>query len=359
MGMDLDTILKVAVRGGASDILLKVDSRPRFRFQGEIVSLSDGEKVSPEIMAEWIQNILPTHLVNQFAERGDVDFSYCSRHAYRFRVNLFRQRSQSGLVLRVISSHIRTMEELQFPKVIEKFTTLPRGLVLVTGATGSGKTTSLAAMIQRINTESPSHIITIEDPIEFEFKDARSVINQREVGIDAATFSSALRASLRQDPDVILVGELRDRETTETALMAAETGHLVFSTLHTLNAVESLTRLMSYFEPHQHQAIRLMLAQTLQAVISQRLVKRANGNGMAAAFEILVSTERVREIIEKSPSFTILHQVIKEGKDSYGMQSFDASLLSLYEKGIITKQEALDQASNRDDMALFLTGVGT
>lgn len=355
--MDLDSILKVAVRGGASDILLKVGSRPTFRFNGDLTPLRDGMALTQDVIAEWIDRILPGHLRKRLDSAGDADFSYQSHHKHRFRVNAFRQRQTYGMVLRVISNHIRTLEELQLPKVVASFADWQRGLVLFTGATGSGKSTSLASIIQKINSDQPRHIITIEDPIEFEFKDGRSTINQREVGIDTVSFSSALRAALRQDPDVILVGELRDKETTETALMAAETGHLVFSTLHTLDAVESLTRLLSYFDPHQQHSIRLMLSQTLKAVVSQRLVSRADGRGLVAALEIMIVNERIRDMILSGERFDGLHQAIKVSNDSYGMQSFDQSLMSLFESGVISREEALQQASNRDDMELALTGV--
>lgn len=355
--MDLEKILKVAVRGGASDIILKTGSLPRFRFNGELVSLSDGQMITPQIMEQWMERVLPQHLLQRLKTNGDVDFGYQSQSGNRFRVNLFRQRQAYGMVMRVISTHIRTLEELQMPAILRDLTEERRGLILVTGATGSGKTTTLAAMIQRINLERASHIITIEDPIEFNFKDERSTVNQREIGLDSDSFGNALRGALRQNPDVILVGELRDQETTSTALMAAETGHLVLSTLHTIDAVDAMTRLLSYFSPHQHHSLRQLLSHALKAVISQRLVPRIDGRGLVAAHEIMIVNSTVRDIILKAEHFSSLHQAIQTGSDSEGMQTFDDSLLELCNAGIISKDEALNQASRRDDLLLRLRGV--
>jgi len=356
--MELEKILKVAIRGGASDIILKVGALPRFRFNGELVSLSDGIVMTSELIERWINDIMPTHLKERFQKSGDADFSFQSTSGNRFRVNAFRQRMQPGLVLRVISNHIRTIEELQLPAVLNSLADLRRGLILVTGATGSGKTTTLAAMIQKINTDRSAHIITIEDPIEFSFKDERSTINQREVGTDSESFGAALRGALRQNPDVILVGELRDRETTETALMAAETGHLVLSTLHTIDSIEALNRIMGYFPPHQHTSLLLLLTQTLKAVISQRLVPKKDGKGMVAANEVMIINAHIKEIMTKNDHFNGIYQAVTNGGDTYGMQTFDDSLLELYEAGLISKEETLSQASKRDDMLLRIRGVG-
>lgn len=355
--MNLEKILHVAVTGGASDVILKPGAIPRFRFNGELIDLSNGAPVTEQVMAEWIAHITPLHLRENLKKLVDLDFAYHSSAGYRFRVNLFRQKSAFGMVLRVINNHIRTLEELQLPPIISKLAEEKRGLILVTGATGSGKSTTLAAIIEKINTARSSHIITVEDPIEFMFKEKRSTINQREIGIDAASFESALRSALRQNPDVILVGELRDRETTETALMAAETGHLVMSTLHTMDAVESLTRLMTYFPPHQHKSLRVMLAQVLKAVISQRLIPRSDKRGMVAALEIMVMNELIKEEIQIAENFNALHDAIRDGQDNYGMQSFDQSLLSLFQRGIISEREAIRQASNPKDMELSLRGI--
>lgn len=354
--MNLEKILKVAVRGGASDILLKPGALPRFRFQGEIINLSDGEIVSDQMMAEWIGSICPPHMKVKLQQLQDLDFAYTSHSGNRFRVNLFRQKQGYALVLRIINNHVRTMEELQLPKVVHNFTDEKRGLILVTGATGSGKSTTLASIIEKINSTRAAHILTIEDPIEFIFKEKKSTVNQREIGIDTDSFPSALRSALRQNPDVILVGELRDKETTETALMAAETGHLVLSTLHTLDAVEAITRLMSYFPPHQHLSLRIMLSQTLRAIVSQRLVARADNKGMVPAIEILIANELVRETIHLGENFDTLKDTIRSGRGTYGMQSFDQSLLALYNAGIITAEVALNNASKRKDLELAMQG---
>ncbi|MEZ4743265.1 MAG: PilT/PilU family type 4a pilus ATPase [Bdellovibrionota bacterium] len=355
--MKFDQVLKVAVHGGASDIILKLGSLPRFRHDGRLVSLTDGKVISPEIMQEWIHQVVPQSLLAKLTEDGDCDFAYELSKKSRFRVNVFKQQKNYGMVLRVLSNHIKTLEELQMPKIIQEFTKAKRGLILVTGATGSGKTTTLAAMIEKINIDRSAHIITIEDPIEFLFSDKNSTINQREIGTDVRSFASALKASLRQSPDVILVGELRDKETTETALMAAETGHLVISTLHTVDAVDSLTRLMSYFSPHQHTAIRNQLANTLNAVVSQRLVNRIDNIGRVPALEIMVVNSLIRDCIIKENSFTPIADAIQRGNESYGMQSFDQSLLQLYQKKVISKEQAIDQATSRENMKLLISGV--
>lgn len=356
--VDLEKILKVAVRGGASDIILKTGARPRFRFNGELVTLADGAAVSAQVMQSWIDLLLPEHMKKRLASAGDADFGYQSSAGARFRVNLFRQRQTYGMVLRVIRSYIRSVEELQLPPIFQSLAAEKRGLILVTGATGSGKSTTLAALIQKINTLRASHIITIEDPIEFNFVDDKSTINQREIGTDTISFSSALRAALRQDPDVILVGELRDQETTQTALMAAETGHLVMSTLHTQDAVESLSRLLGYFEQHQRISVRQMLAQTLKAVISQRLVATLDGKGMVAAIEVMVANSSVRDILQNGSNFDGLYNVLRSSGDSHGMQTFDQSLLELYETGIISRTTLLAEATRREDIELALRGVG-
>jgi twitching motility protein PilT len=354
--MNLEKILKVAVRGGASDIILKPGALPRFRFQGEIINLADGETITEAMMVDWITAIVPLHMKAKLNELRDLDFAYTSANSSRFRVNLFRQKQGYAVVMRVITNHIRTMEELQLPKIMHTFAEEKRGLILVTGATGSGKSTTLASVIEKINTTYSSHILTIEDPIEFIFKERKSTINQREIGIDTESFPAALRSALRQNPDVILVGELRDKETTETALMAAETGHLVLSTLHTLDAVESITRLMSYFPPHQHTSLRMMLSQTLKAVVSQRLVARSDGKGMVPAIEILIANEVVKETILKSDNFDVLKDTIRNSRNTYGMQSFDQSLLNLHKLGVITAEEAIRNASKKKDLELAMQG---
>src|SRR5436309_9724023 len=275
----------------------------------------------------------------------------------RFRVNVFQQRGNVGMVLRVIPTKIRTNEELNLPTVVNKICEEQRGLVLVTGTTGSGKSTTLAAIIDRINATRADHLITIEDPIEFLHRDKKSFINQREVEVDTANFSTALRAALRQDPDVILVGEMRDLETIETALVAAETGHLVLSTLHTLDAPETLTRIISAFPPYQQKSIRLQLAGLLKAVVSQRLMKSAKGNSRIPAVEVLISTPLIRDYILHEEKTKSIRDAIAAGTSQYGMQTFDQSLFYLYTSGLITLDEALRGSTNPDEFRLRLAGI--
>lgn len=357
--MLLEQVLKVAVRGGASDIILKTGSVPKFRFNGDLVPLTDGQTITPDIMKAWLKQIMPAHLTTKFEASGDTDFGYQLPGGNRFRVNAYRQRQTLGMVMRVISNHIKTLEELQLPVVLSDITKEKRGLVLVTGATGSGKSTTLAAMISKINAEKPAHIITVEDPIEFNFQDDIATIQQREVGVDTLNFQAALRAAMRQNPDVILVGELRDKDTVETAVQAADTGHLVFSTLHTLDAVETLTRLLSFFPPHQHASLRMQLAHTLKAVVSQRLVPRIDGKGQAAAVEVMINSGTIKDCIVAGESFGQIYNAIRDGGDVYGMQTFDQSLLELYHAKVISRQEALRQATSRSDMELALQGVSS
>ena len=275
----------------------------------------------------------------------------------RFRVNVFQQRGSIGAVLRVIPFRIQTIEQLMMPKVLEKIAAESRGLILVTGTTGSGKSTTLAAMVDFINATETCHIMTIEDPIEFLVRDKRSIVNQREVGVDTMSFGQALKSALRQDPDVILVGEMRDLETIETALTAAETGHLVLSTLHTLDATETINRIISAFPPYQQKQVRLQLGAVLKAVISQRLVPRADGHGRVPAAEVLLATTRVRELIEDKDRTKEIHDAIAQGHVTYGMQTFDQSLMGLYRSGLVSYEEALRQATNPDDFALRVSGI--
>jgi twitching motility protein PilT len=275
----------------------------------------------------------------------------------RFRANVFNQRGATAAVFRIIPFEIKTFDQLNLPPIVSKLCEKPRGLILVTGPTGSGKSTTLAAMIDRINSSRHEHIITIEDPIEFLHRDKKGFVNQREVEVDTPTFGSALRASLRQDPDVILVGEMRDLETIQTALHAAETGHMVFSTLHTLDAVETINRIISVFPPPEQKQIRLQLAATLRAVISQRLVKRSDATGRVPAVEVLISTAYVRECIIVPEKTRAIKEALASGTSQYGMQTFDQSLYELYTHGLISYDVALENASNPDDFALKCQGI--
>ncbi len=356
--MELNDILTVAIKGGASDIHLKAGLPPMFRVDGSLVPLKDAKRLSPEDIGRMAVSIMNNFQKEKFKEENEIDLAYGVPGLGRFRVNVFMQRGTVGIVFRVIPFKIMTMEQLNLPKTLEKICNEERGLVLVTGTTGSGKSTTLAAMIDTINTNRTAHILTVEDPIEFLIRDKRSVVNQREVGVDTKSFTRALRSALREDPDVILVGEMRDLETIEIAMTAAETGHLVMSTLHTLDATETITRIVAAFPPYQQKQVRLQLGSILKAVISQRLVPRADGRGRVAAVEILRSTARTRELIEDKDRTKELHDAIQQGTTSYGMQTFDQSLMGLLTGHLITYEEAMRQSTNPDDFALRVSGIG-
>jgi twitching motility protein PilT len=293
----------------------------------------------------------------RFKDEFEIDIAYSVPGLGRFRCNIFQQRGTVGLVLRVIPGRILTIRELLLPTVLEKICEEQRGLVLCTGTTGSGKSTTLAAMIDFVNTLRNEHIVTIEDPIEFLHRDKRSIVNQREIEVDTRGFAIALRSALRQDPDVVLVGEMRDYETIETAIMAAETGHLVLSTLHTLDATETINRIISVFPPHHQKQIRIQLAQVLKAVISMRLMPRADGIGRVPACEVMIATPYIRECIENKEKTKYIREQIALGTSQYGMQTFDQALFYLYKGGLITLDEAMRRASNPDEFKLRLQGV--
>jgi twitching motility protein PilT len=355
--MELNDILRVAVKGNASDIHLKAGLPPLFRVDGALVPLKNAERLLPEHLTKVATEIMTAGQRAHFEKHHEVDLAYSIAGLGRFRVNAFQQRGTTGVVFRVIPFGVRTIEQLNLPKVVERIAMEPRGLILVTGTTGSGKSTTLAAMIDHINSNRTCHIMTIEDPIEFLIRDKRSIVNQREIGVDTFTFASALRAALRQDPDVILVGEMRDFETIETALTAAETGHLVMSTLHTIDATETITRIVSVFPPHQQQQIRMQLSTIIRGILSQRLVPRADGKGRVPGLEVLVSTARIRECIADSERTKEIPEAISKGFTTYGMQTFDQSLMSLVKRGLVTYDEALRTVSNPDDFALRFKGI--
>ena len=359
MGMALNDILKVAVKGGASDIHLKSGLPPMFRVDGALVPLKNGERMLPDEIQQMALDIMNPTQKDRFEEHREADLAYGVAGLGRFRVNVFQQRGSVGIVFRVIPFGVKTLDQLHLPKVVERISEENRGLILVTGTTGSGKSTTLAAMIEQINSNRTCHIMTIEDPIEFLIRDRRSIVNQREIGVDSHSFANALRAALRQDPDVILVGEMRDFETIETALTAAETGHLVMSTLHTLDATETISRIISVFPPHQQKQVRLQLAAILKAVISQRLVPRADGKGRVPALEVLVSTAYTRELIADKERSKEIPEAIAKGYTTYGMQTFDQSLMSLVKDGLVTYEEALKNVSNPDDFALRYRGIAS
>jgi len=359
VNLDLNVILKIALKGGASDIHLKPGLPPMFRVDGALVPLKNGERLVPEELQKIAFSIMSESQRARFDETREVDLAYGIAGLGRFRVNAFQQRGSVGIVFRVIPFGVKTIESLHLPKVIENIAMEHRGLVLVTGTTGSGKSTTLAAMIDHINSNRTCHIMTIEDPIEFLIRDRRSIVNQREIGVDTQSFANALRAALRQDPDVILVGEMRDFETIETALTAAETGHLVMSTLHTLDATETINRIISVFPPYQQKQVRLQLAAILKSVISQRLVPRADGKGRVPALEVLMSTARVRECVADKDRTKEIHDAIAKGFTTYGMQTFDQSLMQHVKSGLVTYDEALKHVSNPDDFALRFRGIAS
>ena len=355
--LDLKHILTIALQRKASDVHLKVGLPPILRINGKLVPITGEKRLMPEDTRELGFSIMQERQKEKFRVANEVDLAYGISGLGRFRVNIFSQRDSVGMVLRTISVNPPTIPELNLPGVIEKIADENRGLVLVTGTTGSGKSTTLASMVNHINNNRNCHIITIEDPIEFLHRDKKAIINQREVGQDSQTFATALRVALRQDPDVILVGEMRDLETIDTAILAAETGHLVFSTLHTLDAQETINRIVAVFPFQQQKQIRLQLSTILKGVISQRLVSRADGSGRLPAVEVMLSTARIRECIAEEIKTRELHDAVSQGHATYGMQTFDQSLMGLFKSGLITYEEALRNASNPDDFALKVSGI--
>jgi twitching motility protein PilT len=358
--MHINELLTTVVDLGGSDLHLKVGNFPIARVKGVLTPLTQFKKLVQEDTIAMAFSIMTTERQKaRFKEALDLDLAYSVPALGRFRCNIFNQRGTVGMVLRVIPRRIFSIEDLMLPRALYKICEEQRGLVLVTGTTGSGKSTTLAAMIDYINATRTEHILTIEDPIEYLHRDNTSIVNQREVDADCKSFASALRAALRQDPDVILVGEMRDFETIETAIHAAETGHLVFSTLHTLDATETINRIISVFPPHHQKQIRLQLAQVLKAVISQRLVPRADGQGRVPAVEVLIATETVRVCIEDKDRTKGLRDVIAQGTSQYGMQTFDQSLYFLLQEGLITVEEALKRATNVGEFKLKLEGIAS
>ena len=355
--MNVDEILRKAVEQKASDIHLKVGSHPFVRIDGALTPLGNMPRVSPEDMLSMVFSMMTNRQKQKFKETAELDMAYGVAGLGRFRVNIFQQRGNVGLVLRVIPTKIKTIDELRMPPIINKVCEEQRGMILVTGTTGSGKSTTLAAMIDRINSSRPDHIMTIEDPIEFLHRDKKGIVNQREVGVDTGSFANALRAALRQDPDVILVGEMRDLETIQTAVHAAETGHMVFSTLHTLDAAETVMRIIAVFPPPEQKQIRMQLAATLKAVISQRLVPTADGQGRAPAVEVMIVTAFIRECILNPEKTRMIPEAIASGTSQYGMQTFDQSIYDLFKSEVITFEEALKRASNVDDFKLRIAGI--
>jgi twitching motility protein PilT len=357
--MHVNDLLKLAVDKGASDLHLKVGTYPMCRVHGRLSRVTGDKKLDHEDLVEMAASIMSATQRQRFKDAQEIDLAYSVPGLGRFRCNVFQQRGTIGMVLRVIPFRVKTLDELGLPQVLKKIAEEERGLVLVTGTTGSGKSTTLAGMIDHINTHRSSHVITIEDPIEYLHKDNEAIITQREIGVDTRSFAYALRSALRQDPDVVLVGEMRDMETIETALHAAETGHLVFSTLHTLDATETINRIISVFPPHQQKQIRLQLAVVLRAAIAMRLVPRADGQGRTAAMEVLVATPFIKDCIIDKEKTHLIPTAIAQGTSQYGMQTFDQSIFDLFSRQLITYDEALRWASNVDEFKLKVQGIST
>lgn len=355
--MDINELLETAHTMGASDLHLKAGSYPILRINGELSPITSENRLSQEDTLKIAFSVMSPGQQDSFKKRKDIDLAYSVPGLGRFRCNIFIQRGTIGLVFRVIPMKIPTIEELMLPEIIKKISAEQRGLILVTGTTGSGKSTTLATMIDTMNASKTDHIITIEDPIEYLHRDKRSIVNQREIGSDTESFSRALRSSLRQDPDVILVGEMRDFETIQTALTAAETGHLVLSTLHTVDATETVNRIISVFPPYQHKQVRSQLASILKAIISMRLIPKVDGMGRVPAVEILIATATIKDCILDPDKTKMIHDMIAQGAIHYGMQTFDQSLFNLFKSDLISYEEALRRATNPDDFALKVKGV--
>jgi twitching motility protein PilT len=356
--MDLNEVLLVALNNRASDIHCKVGQPPLLRIDGELVPLKDYVALDSSEIAKTAYQIMSERQRERFLQEMEIDMGYGISGLGRFRVNIFQQRGTIAIALRVIPFGIKGFEELNLPvEVLERISNETRGLVLLTGTTGSGKSTTLAAMIDYINQNRRSHIITIEDPIEFLHRDHRGIISQREIGTDTDNFAQALKMALRQDPDVILVGEMRDFETIETAILAAETGHLVLSTLHTLDAAETVNRIVAVYPPYQQKQIRLQLSGILKGVVSQRLLPRADGMGRVPAVEIMLSTARIRDCIVDKEKTIDIYEAISEGHATYHMQTFDQSLMALLRRELITYEEALRHSTSPDDFALRVKGI--
>ncbi len=363
---DIDAALKYVVKKEGSDLHVKVDAPPMARIHGELGPIkagtsANGGKPKPltakDTEAALAKILKDPALKKEFAADGEADFSYEIKGVSRFRVNAFRQRGYVSIACRAIPLAVRTIDDLGLPEAMRELAEQPRGIILLTGTTGSGKSTTLAAMIDHINSTRARHIITLEDPIEYLHNDKRSIIQQREVGSDTASFARAMRRVLRQDPDAILIGEMRDEETVRTALSAAETGHLVLSTLHTLDASETINRIIDFFPPHLQQQARVMLASTLKGAVSQRLVPRVDGEGRVAVAEVMVVTGRVQDLILNPEETGRITEVISEGS-YYGMQTFDQALLGHVTRGEVSEEVAMETASSPHDFKLMLSAGG-
>jgi twitching motility protein PilT len=357
--MQLNEILAIAVKARGSDIHIKTGLPPIVRIDGRLHPIPNAPRLTPDNVKAMSAAIMNARQAKIFDENYEVDLSYSVPGLGRFRVSIYSQRGTVTMVFRAISMMVPSLDSLNLPQVLKKIALEGRGLVLVTGTTGSGKSTTLASMIDYINERRACNIITIEDPVEYLHRDKKSIISQREVGFDTLSFASALKGALRQDPDVILVGEMRDLETIETALTAAETGHLVMATLHTLDAAETVNRIISVFPPYHQRQVRTQLSGIIKGVISQRLVPRSDGKGRVPAVEVMIGTARIRECIDDRDKTKQIPEAIAQGFVSYGMQSFDQSIMQLYTNKLISYEEALHQCSNPDDFALKISGVSS
>jgi len=358
MGEQFDTILQFAAKHGVSDVHLRSDKPPVFRRHGKLVTQKGTPRLDDEHMRRLVAELVDgTHHRQVLDQRLECDLSYGLPDVGRFRLNIYRQRGSYSIAVRVLSNTVPSVAELGLPRALESIAEEQRGLVLVTGTTGSGKSTTLAAMLEHINATRPCHILTIEDPVEYVLEDRRAIVSQREVSHDTRSFAEGLRGALRQDPDVILIGEMRDLETIEAALVAAETGHLVFSTLHTLDAAETVNRVVTAFPPYHQEQVRRQLAGILKAVVSLRLMPRHDGKGRVPAAEVLIATELVRTILADPLRLRELREVMAKNFTAYGMQTFDQSIMMAYTSGCISYEEALRQASNPSDFALRVSGI--
>jgi len=355
--MSIDDLLRAAVVRGASDLHLKAGSPPVMRIRGALHAVPGEAQIDQAALRRIADQVVPAPLRATLTDLHDLDFAYTVQGLGRFRCNAFQQRGATGLVFRVIPLQVASLADLHLPPVLATLAREERGLILVTGTTGSGKSTTLAALMDEVNRTRSAHIMTIEDPIEFLHDDKLSIVNQREIGTDAGSFAGALRSALRQDPDVIMVGEMRDRDTIETALLAAETGHLVVSTLHTVDATETINRIVAAFPPHQHEQVRAQLGGVLRAIVSQRLVPTADGLSRVPAVEVLINTALIRGYIVDREKAPLIAGAMAQGASQYGMQTFDQSLHDLWQRGLIAVDEAVRWASNPDDFLLRVRGV--
>lgn len=357
MALDVHALMRDAKARNASDIHLKVGNPPIFRVDGKLERLENLEVLEEEMMKDILSTFATQGDIMKFQKVMELDHSYMLEDVARFRVNVCRDDGDTRIVMRLIPLEIMSVESLKLPPVLSKLCFQQNGIVLVTGPTGSGKSTTLAALIDLINEKRPAHIVTVEDPLEFVHQDKMGIVTQREIGHDTLSFANALRGALRQDPDVILIGEMRDTETVRTAMQSAETGHLVFSTLHTVDAVETLNRILDFFEPHEQIQVRKQMASVLRAVISQRIVPLAEGAGRCVAAEILIGTRTVRDFIDQGRGFRELVNLMEESRDQYGMQTFDQALYDLWESKLITREAALQYATSAKDLKLRMEGM--